>query len=311
MAISLRLYIFEESGAIKRIPRRIHDALTFGEDAIPEYAGTRQRVAQVLVENENGKPARIMDAKGSYWLFDKEGRIDQDLQNRMLSAMELAFSAPTNPKAKVVDLRPELKRKKFKDEYRWDLTVEDLNRIAVDLWPSLADAGEVRTVKGKVPKRPPLTSEAEQVLSDIEEKVVFIDLALERLSEPALKGLAYEANQIAKTSGGTCSLWTAIGQQADRRREIKARHRTGKGVFFAVLHVWHEDNPDHGTEVDALEVRCEGKKAAVEAARRLLAENAHRFSEDVTIEAEVVSDLEWEPILDGQAVADEHHADHP
>jgi hypothetical protein len=42
-------------------------------------------------------------------------------------------------------------------------------------------------------------------------------------------------------------------------------------------------------------VRCDSKKAAIEAARRLLAENAHRFSEDVIIEAKVISELEWQP----------------
>ena len=63
MAISSRLYIFDEGGAIKRVPRRIQDALVFGKDAIPEYASTRQRIAQVLVENENGKPTRVIDAQ--------------------------------------------------------------------------------------------------------------------------------------------------------------------------------------------------------------------------------------------------------
>jgi hypothetical protein len=36
MAITSRLYVFEEGGAIKRVPRRIQDALIFGEDALPE-----------------------------------------------------------------------------------------------------------------------------------------------------------------------------------------------------------------------------------------------------------------------------------
>ena len=35
--------------------------------------------------------------------------------------------------------------------------------------------------------------------------------------------------------------------------------------------------------------------ASVKVAQRLLAENAHRFSEDVTIEAELFCDLEWQP----------------
>jgi hypothetical protein len=156
----------------------------------------------------------------------------------------------------------------------------------------------MKTVKGKVPKRPPLTSEARHTLSEIEAKIGLISMSLENLSEPALKGLAYEANRMAKVYGGVRSLWSAIAQEADREREIKARHRTGKGVFYAVVHVWHEHSPNRRPEVDTVEARCKGKKAAVEAARRLLADNAHRFSEDVTIEAQVVSELEWSPIAD-------------
>jgi hypothetical protein len=47
--------------------------------------------------------------------------------------------------------------------------------------------------------------------------------------------------------------------------------------------------------IDIVWERCDDKAAAVKVARRLLAENAHRFSEDVTIEAELFCDLEWQP----------------
>lgn len=300
MAISVRIYIFDEAGTVKRVPRRIQDSLVFGHDAIPEYAGTRQRVAQVLVENEHGKPVRILDATGSYWIFDKEGRIDQALQSRLALAMEFAFSEPTNRKGKVVDLRPELKRKKYEEEHFWELTVEDLNRITADLWPNLADAAEVQTVKGKAPKRPPLTHEAKNALSEITSKIGAILRELDDLSEPALKGLIYEANRTARAYSETRHLWGAVALEADKKREIKARHRTGKGVFYAVLHVWHQVSHNEMREADTVEVKCQSKKAAIEVARRLLAENAHRFSEDVTIGADVISELEWSPTSDDE-----------
>jgi len=47
--------------------------------------------------------------------------------------------------------------------------------------------------------------------------------------------------------------------------------------------------------IDTVWERCGGKAAAVKLAQRLLAENANRFSEDVTIEAELFCDLEWQP----------------
>jgi hypothetical protein len=40
--------------------------------------------------------------------------------------------------------------------------------------------------------------------------------------------------------------------------------------------------------------RCTSKKEAEEAARRLLAEHAKDFSAEVSVEARVVCELEWE-----------------
>jgi hypothetical protein len=155
-------------------------------------------------------------------------------------------------------------------------------------------------VKGKAPKRPPLTYEAKNALSEINAKISSIRLELEDLSESALKGLVYEANRSARAYSEHRHLWSAVALEANRQREIKARHRTGKGVFYTVLSVWHHVSSREMREADHIEVKCQGKKAAVEAARRLLAENANRFSDDVTIEAEAISELEWAPAPNGK-----------
>jgi hypothetical protein len=60
-----------------------------------------------------------------------------------------------------------------------------------------------------------------------------------------------------------------------------------------VMH-WNEDRTE-GRSVDTVEERCQGRDAAVESARRLLAANAHRFVDDATLEASVKRDLEWSP----------------
>ena len=82
-----------------------------------------------------------------YWIFDKQGQIDEGLKSRVVLAMDFALSAPANRKGKVVDLQPELKRKKFEEEHHWDLSNEELNRITADLGPDLAGAEEVQTIR--------------------------------------------------------------------------------------------------------------------------------------------------------------------
>ena len=64
MGISIRCYIIESDGTLKRVPKRVRDALPSGEDAVPIYAGTRQRVATVLLESDAGKPRKILDVGG-------------------------------------------------------------------------------------------------------------------------------------------------------------------------------------------------------------------------------------------------------
>jgi hypothetical protein len=293
MAISFRFYLFDDTSAIKRVPRRVTEGLTLGTDAIPEYARTRQRIAQVVVENEHGKPVRILDATGHFWTFDADGKITEGLQESSFAAMELAFAAEPKRAGKVVDLRPDLKRKNYREKYRWDLTAEDLERITADLWPHLANAAEVATVKGKASRRPPLTHEAKRAIDEIYSKLAGISTLLEDLSEPALKGFVFEAERVSKAYSENSHIWSAVAREADQKREIKARHRTGKGTFYAVLRIWMSVGRYESREVNTISVRCDGKAAAIEAARRLLAQHAENFSDEISIEPEILSDLEW------------------
>ena len=70
----------------------------------------------------------------------------------------------------------------------WTLTAEDLDRIAADLWSGInGPANEVTSVKGKNPKRPPLTYEAKHALSRLVDNVIQINGILDGLTERALK----------------------------------------------------------------------------------------------------------------------------
>ncbi|MEJ0050921.1 MAG: hypothetical protein WDN02_06915 [Methylovirgula sp.] len=176
---------------------RVANAMTFGKDALPQYAGTRQKIANIILENQDGRPIRIVNSQGSFWEFDKEGRIDAGLQDTVAQFMSFAFEHESN-NSKVIDLSPKLKRREFDAEQRWTLTKDDLDRITKDIWPESKDVrNEVKTVKGVSLKKPPLTYEAKQALAEISSKVGSIEFQIEMLSEPALKGLAFEARQLA------------------------------------------------------------------------------------------------------------------
>ena len=294
MAIRVRTYLLDEAGTLKRVPRRVCEGLVYGTDALPEYAGSRQRVVEAIVENEDGKPARILDAQGYYWTFDAAGQIDHELKLAGWAAMD-SLPVPKEMAGTVVDLRPEFKRKQWRSKYRWDITAEIIDRIAADLWPGLAGASEIKAAQGTAPKRPPLTSDARDKLGELHWAVSDIGSAIDDLSEVALKGFAFEARRISQAYSDGRTIWETIAAEADRAREIKARRRTGKGTWYAVLNVWLHVDSREMRAADTKWERCDGKAAAVKAAQRLLADNAHRFSEDVTIEAELFCELEWQP----------------
>jgi hypothetical protein len=75
MGISSRHYLFADDG-LYRLSHRMRSGLARGRDALPQYAGTRQKVASVIVQNENGKPTRILEASGSYYA---NGKVDVEV----------------------------------------------------------------------------------------------------------------------------------------------------------------------------------------------------------------------------------------
>jgi len=135
MSISIRFYLFAADG-VQRISQRIMDGLCHGQDAMPQFANTKQKVANVVVELEKGKAARILEATGSFLDFDNKGQAHESLVRGGLGALEthdaLERSKRIGP-SKVVDLSPKLNREKWERENRWQLSKPQLDVIADDI----------------------------------------------------------------------------------------------------------------------------------------------------------------------------------
>ena len=259
---------------------------------------SEQKVANVIVEVEDGKPARIVQASGSYLHFDQKGKVHDFLQQGAFEAMEtydaLERSKRIKP-SKVVDLAPKLKREKWERDNRWTPSKQDLDLISDDIWKrKRAATPKVQQAKGVAPKPPPMTFEAKEAIREIQTHIYGIDGKMEFLTKPALKGFAFEARRLAKNDFDN-AVWRGVAEAADRRREILARYCTGSGVWYASVDVIRWDNSRHSGESDSVvHERCNSKKEAEEAARRLLAKNAKYFSAENSVETRVVCDLEWD-----------------
>jgi hypothetical protein len=199
VALSLRCYLFQDDGTVKRIPRRVVDGLVQGQDAMPEYANSVQRIATAVVDNDNGKAFRIVDARGEYWTFDEEGKINKGLSESFAEVMSMVGDERRGNHGKVVSITPALKRRDFQQKHRWHLIKEHLDWIAADIWPSEnGRPAHITSATGKVPRKPPLTYDAKQAFREIDVKLGTVIFELEKLSEPGLKGLAFEAREKAE-----------------------------------------------------------------------------------------------------------------
>ena len=296
MGISFRHYLFAEDGSLRRLPQRIVDELPSGRDAIPEFAGTRQRVAYLVLENADSRPKRILDARGEFWTFDADGKVDRDMNERMIAVLDRVAEPPAARRGPVVDLVPEIKKREQQARDEWTLTADDLDRIAADLWPGVhGPAPEISSVKGKAPRKPPLTTEARWALQRLNDHVNAIKSELGGLPERALKGLAFEAMRSSMWEDET--LWRGVADEAKRLEAIRAAHRTGRGEWYAVIEVARASREyayvwEH---ITAAHEKCSSRKAAVEAGRRLMANKIDWLDADMEVSVNVRSALEWRP----------------
>lgn len=113
-------------------------------------------------------------------------------------ALEQAERSPTA--GKVLDLSPKLNREKWQRENRWTLSKGDLDAIADDIRKRKKAAFPRATqARGVIPKPPAVTWEAKEALKDIQTHIWGINGKIEMLTEPALKGLSFEARNNAKS----------------------------------------------------------------------------------------------------------------
>jgi hypothetical protein len=235
---------------------------------------------------------------GRRWFldFDNKGKVHESLIRGGFEALEthqaLERSKRIGP-SKVVDLSPKLNREKWERENKWQLSQQQLDVITDDIWKRKRTAtAEVIQAKGAAPKPVPLTHEAKEAIREVEIQLYGIDLKLQQLSETALKGFMFEIEARAAREGND-PLWLGLAEAADLRREIKARHRTGAGTWYAHVDVtsWDEAR-EKGQIILSKEEKCSSKKEAEKAAQRLLAEHAKYFSATHSIDASVFCDLE-------------------
>lgn len=289
MGLSLRFYLFPEDGKPLRISQRLLQGLIDGSDRAPDYAGTRQKILEVVLESDNGTPVRIVDATGGYWTFEDKGDIGQGLQDRLREFMDMEFDKPISTGV-VVPLEPTRRRKELQAKSRWSPTAADLDLIAADIWPK-GKPDRLKSASGVTPKPPRLTFEAEMAMKEVSKGLFMMEHEIDRLDVHALKGFAFEARRRGREEGST-ELFGALAEMADNRlARIKARN-TKQGTWYAWISLIQWDHRV-GEEIFHTYRRCAGRDAAERAARELLKEHADKVAYNTTLDSGVETELAW------------------
>lgn len=145
-----------------------------------------------------------------------------------------------------------------------------------------------------IKRKPPLTSDARHAIDEISGLFWKISSTIENLREPSQKSFAFEARSRADAEPEYAHLYRAIAEMSDWHLEVQRRRRTGKGAWYALVEITMWDSERVGHSLGHFYEKCVGKDAAETATRALLREHAEKFAENISVEAEVLTDLEWE-----------------
>jgi hypothetical protein len=124
--IDLRYYVFANDG-IWKIPKR-----KLGREALPQFAGTKQKMLSVLYWREGG--VLKTDFAPDLMAFDAEGQWDRAYSvEGSMAALELADIKASAKCAKVLDLGKVLDAKNRLEAHRWKPTQAEIDQVMLDL----------------------------------------------------------------------------------------------------------------------------------------------------------------------------------
>jgi len=128
MGISIRIFLVDDEGSLKRIPLTRYERLLRRDPKgnFPQYAGKRVRYVEVAVQYLERKPVEIIRILYLKLTFDSEGRIDaaERERQRRLGMEMLPPILPEHPSQKIVDGQHRFAQKSYDDRYRWTPTPE-------------------------------------------------------------------------------------------------------------------------------------------------------------------------------------------
>jgi hypothetical protein len=148
-AITIRYYLWADDGPW-RLTVQLHQDLIARKVALPQYAGTKQKVLEVFARWIT-RDTYSLKGRGSIDTFDADGFMERDRAEELVGwVVERAQQKLTG--GNVVNIEPTLRERRYKREHLWKPTASMLRLIEADFQKRPRATG-VRRVR--VLKRPP------------------------------------------------------------------------------------------------------------------------------------------------------------
>ena len=128
--INVRYYLWSQEGPL-RITRRLHRELFERNVAMPQFAGTKQKILEVFIERLTRTHYSI-SARGVVYPFDVNGFLNVKML-ALEGTLEISRFRPAQ--ANVIDLNPSIKRRRFREQYTWKPGKTMLDDIWSDIEP--------------------------------------------------------------------------------------------------------------------------------------------------------------------------------
>jgi len=133
MGIGIRSFLVEDDGCVERVPWARMSRLFQGEEngCFRRRAGTRVRCAIVFLEYRDRRPTQVLRTEFSVLYFDEDGRLDSEAHGQQLRLIgqSLEAIAHASNAGKIVDIRPYLARKQYREKFEWTPTEDELETI--------------------------------------------------------------------------------------------------------------------------------------------------------------------------------------
>jgi hypothetical protein len=147
-AISIRYYLWTNDGPW-RLPVRLHQDLVARKVALPQYAGTKQKILEVLARWIT-RDTLSLKGRGSICSFDADGFWER-VPAEELVGFFVERAVRKRAGGNVVDIQPEIRERRFKQKHLWKPTMSMLRLIEPD-FQKVSRTNGVRRVR--VLKRP-------------------------------------------------------------------------------------------------------------------------------------------------------------